>query len=415
MSQYPNTYYQQGLATPGRASVWPSPIFPQADIPALIQDPCSGTVFLNPVKGDVDSYYMSNVPHPTGITAPFGTQQCSLTPPLLQGNQGDMEIVKLMSVSTGRFSALITDTWTNRQYMNKPVSSNMVFGTSQLPFGLYETIFLPATTSLAVQVTDMSGAPNDVRIVAHGRRFMGNCGGKAALQSPFMSRRTHPYWLTFDRGAEVTVDAGAVNAQFTMTVPSSADFLCWLVMDDSTVSAEDAITVRILEGTSGQILMDRALSLRQFVASPTVPVAGFPGGVVRSTAFPFAWTFTHLFKRATQVIVEVTNSAGVPQTLRMAFHGQLIYYGDCPSMPDPERMRLLQQPYMPMPAPPNWLPCAPGAAPSSVMSPAPVMAAPTGPVPAAGMATPYRSPAGEFGGPVGWRGGDIAYGRLPGT
>lgn len=435
MSYQPNSY-QQTTYTQGRASVWPTPIFPQADIPALIQDPCTKAVYLNPVKGDVDAFYASCSPFPAPITASGGIVPCAITPPQINSDQGDMEIVKLMSTSTGRFSALITDNWTNRQYMNKPVANNLVFGTAQLPMNLYETMFIPSTNSLSILCTDLSGGANDIRIVAQGRRFMGGCGGQQALQTPFISRRTHPYWLTFDNGPEVTLAANAVATQFTMTVPTSADFLCWLALDDSTVTAEDAVTVQLLEGNSGTILMDRALSLRQFVAGPTLGAGantGFMGGTARASGFPFSWTFTHLFKRGTQVVLQCFNAAGAPQTLRFALHGQLIYYGSCPSTgaPDAERMRLLSQPYMPMPAPPNWLPCAPGqgAGPGMVaqagiqpMMPSggsPFNFGQTGPT-----AAPYRTPAGEFGwarngqggGPPGMSpGGAIQYGRLPGT
>jgi hypothetical protein len=268
-------------------------------------------------------------------------------------------------------------------YMNAAVANNLVFGTSFLPFGLFETIFLPATTSLAAQVTDLSGAANDIRLVMSGRRFTGQCGPKAALQGPFMSRRTHVYWLTFDTGPDVVLPAAAAGTvtTATMTVPYGADFEAWLIMDDSTVTAEDAVSVRILEGTSGRILMDRPLSLRQFVASPTLAVAGFPGGTARASGFPFAWTFTHLFQRSTQVQIEFTNNTALAQTIRLAFHGRLVYYGDCPdSGMDLNQRRLLQQPYMPMPAPPGYLPCSPaGPPPGYAQNPTMNMAPPMQP------------------------------------
>lgn len=401
MSQHPNSFAAQaGMFTHGKPSVWPTPIFPQADIPALISTPQG--IVLNPVKYDVEAFYVSNNPFPSAITASGGIVSCGITPPRLQSDTGDMEIVKLMSTSTGRFSVMLTDNFTNRNYMNKPVANNLVFGTSQLPFTSYETMFLPATNSLTALCTDLSGAANDIRITCQGRRFTGaGCGGKAALQTPFISRRTHAYWLTSDTGAEVSIPANAVAQQVIMTVPSSADFLCWLVMDDSTVTAEDALTVRILEGNSGTILTDRSLSLRQFVAAPTLGAGantGFSGGTARASGFPFSWTFTHLFARGTQVIFEVTNTTGATQTMRTAMHGQLIYYGNCDvGMPDPERMRMLAQPYMPMPAPPNWLPCAPGQAPGNMVQPGPWNAHQQGYGQGQqGTTLTYRTPHGEF-------------------
>ncbi len=356
MSYIPNTFPNQGFYTP-RPQVWPSPVFPQADIPALIQNPCEpGQVFMNTAKRNAGWVWLASSPFPPELAAE-GVTNISITPPLDEGNSGDTELVYLTSTSTGRFSVQLSDTWTNRKYSNGPVANNLVFGTPNFPFTLYESWFLPATTSLTAIVTNLHSGSNSVRIVASGRRFGGNCGPKAALQAPFIARKTHPYWLTFDSGAEVTLAASATTS-YTMTVPSSADFLCWAILDDSTVTAEDAVTVRIFEGTSGKILMNQSLSLRQFVAAPTLAVTGFPNNTLRAASFPFTMMFTHLFPRNTQVVIECTNTVASSQTLRIAFHGQLIYNTPCdPTYPNPENTRLLQQPYMPMPAPPNWIPC----------------------------------------------------------
>lgn len=380
MSYQPNSYPNQGFGTP-RPQVWPSPVFPQADIPALIQNPCDPEqIFLNTAKRNAQWIYLASSPYPAALSNADSVTNLSITPPLDEGNSGDAELVYLMSTSTDRFGIQLSDTWTNRKYSNGFVANNLVFGTPTAPFVLYESWFLPATTSLTAIVQNLGSGSNDVRIVAAGRRFTGSCGPKALLQRPFINRKTHPYWLTFDNGPEVTL-AASTTTSYTMTVPSSADFLCWAVMDDSTVTAEDAVTVRILEGTSGRILMNQALSLRQFVAAPTLSVSGFPGNTLRAAGFPFTMMFTHLFPRNTQVIIEATNSAVSAQTLRIAFHGQLIYNTPCdPTYPNPENTRMLQQPFMPMPAPPNWIPCgmptgapmqAPQQMPPQMMQPAP--------------------------------------------
>jgi len=356
MSYIPNTYPNQGFSTP-RPQSWPSPVFPQADIPALIQNPCDQTVYLNTAKRNAQWIWLANSPFPAQLPTADSVTNTSITPPLDEGNSGDTEIVYLMATSTERFSVQLADTWTNRKYSNGPVANNLVFGTPNAPFVLYESWFIPATTSLTAIVDNLGSGSNDVRIVAAGRRFTGGCGPKAALQAPFLARKTHPYWLTFDNGAEVTLAASATTA-FTMTVPSSADFLCWLILDDSTLTAEDAVTVQILEGTSGRILMNQALSLRQFVAAPTLTVTGFPNNTLRAAGFPFQMMFTHLFPRNTQVILNCINGAASPQTLRVALHGQLIYNTPCdPTYPNPEMTRMLTPMYMPMPAPPNWVPC----------------------------------------------------------
>lgn len=363
MSQYPNSYNEQ-LVTPGRMSMWPTPVFPQADIPALIQDPATGAVFLNPRKQTAKWCYLSSNPYPLTVAA-NGTLPTSLTPPLDEGSNGDMEIVKFSSTSTGDFAVLLEDTVSQRKFMNQAIPNNMIFGTAQMPFTLFETIWLPATANLIASCTDLSGNSNAIRIVAEGRRFMG-CGPRQALWQGFMERRSHAYWMTFDAGSEVQVAANSTQT-YNMTVPVAGDFLCWLIMDDSATDYR----IRIFEGASGRQLMagpgedgTGRLSCQNMVASSTYTVAGFPGNTVRASNIPHAWTFTHLFKRATQIGIEITNTTGAPIDVRLCLHGQLIYYNDCPSLADPERARMLQAAMIPCPAPANWLPCAsPGCLP----------------------------------------------------
>lgn len=381
-SYYANSYTEQ-LTDPRRGALMPSTIFPQADVPALIQDPCTGAVFMNPAKSFVKWFYLSSNPFPLEIPAE-GTLPTTLTPPLENGSDGDMEIVKLTSTSTGDFAVLFEDTVTNRRFMNQPVPNNMVFGTAQLPFTLFESIFMPASANLQAFCTDMSAAPNDVRIVAEGRRFIG-CGPKQSLWSSFLSRRTHPYWLTFDNGFEVEVAANSTTT-YTMTVPAAGDFNCFLIMDDS---ATDYL-IRIFENSSGRSLMGGPgeantgrLQAQNFVAGSTYTVAGFPGGVVRAASFPHTWTFTHIFKRSSQVAVELTNETGAPIFVRLALHGQLIYYGECPGLADPSRNFAV--PMTPMPAPANWIACAPNcgpqsAAPAMMQMPQPQMQIPVPPM-----------------------------------
>ena len=357
------SYYQQ----PGRQSMWPTPVFPQADIPALIQDPVTGEVFLNPRKSTQKWCYLSSNPYPISIPV-NGTLPVALTPPLEDGNAGDVEIVKLMSTSLdnvthGRFSVMLEDTVTQHKFMNNPVSSNCVFGNSQLPFTLYETIFLPATANLIAYCRNLESGILATRIVVEGRRFVG-CGQRQQLQQAFYQRRSFPYWLTFDNIVPsvggVVVAANSTTTS-TMTIPASGDFNCWLIMDDSPTDYQ----IRIMESTSGRSLMlgpgengQGRLSCQNMVASTTRTVLGFPNDILRSSNTPHAWTFTHIFKRGTQISVELTNTTGNSINVRLCFHGQLIQYQDCPSMIDPERARILQSAMVPIPAPSNWLPCA---------------------------------------------------------
>ena len=422
MSYYPNSY-QQSLTQPNRQSMWPTPVFPQADIPALIQDPVTGEVFLNSRKSIQKWCYLSSAPYQVSIPID-GTLPVTLTPPLEDGNAGDMEIVKLMSTSIGnglhgRFSVVLEDAVTQRKFMNNPISSNCVFGNSQLPFTLYETIFLPATANLIAYCRNLeSFSALTTHIVAEGRRFVG-CGQRQQLQQAFYQRRSFPYWLTFDSIVPgvggVTVAANSTTS-YTMTVPSSGDFNCWLIMDDSPTDYQ----IRIMESTSGRSLMlgtgengQGRLSCQNTVASTTRTVLGFPNNRLRSANTPHAWTFTHMFKRGSQISVELTNTTAFDINVRLCFHGQLIQYQDCPSMIDSDRARILQSAMVPIPAPSNWLPCAgPDCTPAP--EPIPGIVSPSTSIPLAPYApsaapaptsTPQQGPVLNPWGSAGWYAG----------
>lgn len=410
-SYYANSYEQQ--LTQPRANLWPTPVFPQADIPALIQDPTTGAVYVNPRKSTAKWNYLSANPGVITMAA-NGTTTASFTPPLEEGASGDLEIVKLTGSSANsntRYSVVLQDTVSQRKFMNAAVPHNFIFGTATLPFTLFETIFLPATANLIVQCTDLSGAQNVVCIVAEGRRFVG-CGPRQALWQAFTERRTHPYWMTFDQGPEVALTASTTTT-VSMTVPASADFNCWLIMDDSTAITRD-YRIRIMEGSSGRSLMTGPglngtgqLECKAHVASTMYSVTGssYEGATfqLRPNAFPHTWTFTHLFKRGTQIQIELTEPTGNAQTIRLALHGQLIYYNDCPGLADPERARMLQESMAPMPAPMNWLPCSPGC--PSPPQPIPNV---TGPAPLPAYqpqqspyyAPPQNAPIPSWGGPA---------------
>lgn len=320
----------------GRRTSWP--IFPQTDVPALIHGP-QGETYLNPVKDAQKWFYRAALS--TGdtfatVVGANGTAQLVIQADAEENLRGDFELVKLMATSTGRFSVEIVSPTVDRVFSNAPVADRLVFGTSQLPAVLFETVLIEATTSLILRVTDLSGAPNTVRIVAAGRRFLdwGRGIDRQAMLGSFYRKKTHAFWLTLDNGAQVALGPGA-TATFSATVLGSADFEAWTFMDDS----DGTYDIQVFEGRSARALMNQPLPAQAFVASPSPAVAGMPTGVVKAASLPFAYTFTHLFKRSTRVRVTVTDTSGAPNQIRLAWHGRLIYYDEAPGVvaPTPQR------------------------------------------------------------------------------
>lgn len=350
----------QAIYQPGRQSVWP--IFPMTGIPAVIQDPRTGAVYQNPKKSTQKWYWLFSQPDTEVELAVGAVEQVGLTAQLEEGSLGDFEAVKLcslQSVAGARFAARIYDSFLDRWLSNGPVASDLMFGVPEYPGTLYETIFVPASTALVFQLTNLESVQVDVTLGMQGRRFMG-CGPREAIWQVFKNRKTHAYWLTFDQGPEIEVD-GNSTAQATMTVPAGCDFDAWILMDDTVDSATNApaeYNLRLLEGQSGRSLFGTATPEYMpisIVAAKTRAVTGVNGNRLRAVGNPNALTFTHLFQRKTQVQVEIDNPNADPIKVRLAFHGQAIYADDC-GIPNPER--LLEEPvgYMPVPQP-----CGPSA------------------------------------------------------
>lgn len=342
MSFAANSFTQS--LTDQRVAVWPTPIFPQAEIPALIQDPVTGAVYVNPRKRTAAWTYLGG--DPDTITLAANGQSVFTFRPGLEGESGDMEIVKLsFTCSTGgRFGVILEDANTQRKYMNTWVSNHMVMGNGRFPFSLYETIYVPATSNLLVHVRDLSGAPNVIKVVAEGRKFFG-CGSRQQLAQAFNNRRSHPYWLTFDAGPEQIITANTRTIR-TMTVPNNADFVCWSIMDDSDDGAGVFTTdymIKLTEGQFGQSLMVMGqgangqsaglTECKQHVASSIyteTPALGNDVLLWRPNFNPHRWTYTHTFKRGTQIQVEMMRTL-VNHTVRLGLHGQLVYYDNPPT------------------------------------------------------------------------------------
>ena len=349
------------LFHPGAAQpMWP--IFPQTGIPAMVAAP-DGAVYQNPAWSQQKWYWLfinANSPH---LTVPLNARgtTAAFTPGLEDGTLGDFEIVKLNSTyqTAGHAAAVrIQDTFMDRWLMNNPVSAHCVFGVTEYPGQLYESIFVPASTSLQMYWYDIRGAEIITCLTAQGRRFMG-CQDRVALWQVFRERRTHPYWLTLDQATngEVAIAANT-TAQFTMTVPAGFDFEAWSLMDDTVQTADlttpSEYTIKMFEGMSGRSLFGvttpDAVEISN-VAAKTRAVTGVQTNRLRAVGNPNIFTFTQRIPSKTQIQVEITSPAATAIRVRLAIHGRAIYAQQCA----PSNLHLIQQPvgYMPVPGAPS--------------------------------------------------------------
>ncbi len=73
-----------------------------------------------------------------------------------------------MVVSTGFFTVLLSDGSTGRKFSNQEVHVNNLFGTAQNPFPLLTPYKFQKKGQIQAQSSDLSGAPNNVRIAFAG-------------------------------------------------------------------------------------------------------------------------------------------------------------------------------------------------------------------------------------------------------
>lgn len=78
---------------------------------------------------------------------------------------------KITAVRTGACLVNITDTATDRAWMNVPTHIDNIAGNSQFPNILPAPRFVYRGSVVNVVVTDISGNPNTVRIVLHGEKL----------------------------------------------------------------------------------------------------------------------------------------------------------------------------------------------------------------------------------------------------
>jgi len=307
---------------------------PFANIPLLVRGP-NGQTFINRAKYAQKVFHLQAESYPCTVTS-SGRNRTSLLPPADQGGDGDLELYYLMASSTGAFSVSLNLTTLNRRLMNGPVESSLIFGNGTLPSRLLSPLFIPATTTLDIELNDLSVGSNEIKIAGLGHQIvdpMANFSGITALdrRGRLLDPMKHPFWLTTDNGAQVTIAANS-SATYTLSVPSVADFNCWGLLHRTTAD----YTIQLFEGNRRR-LMNAATNISQ-LSSKTLSVTGMPDDLVPAASMPMYWPFTHLFQRGTTISAVLTNPTGSTITTSIAFPGELVYYPPCPpilSQPGP--------------------------------------------------------------------------------
>lgn len=328
------------------------------DIEALSYDEATGEWSISPDKDSVKWQWQTGQ---IGGQFPFtlsANQQTRFTVRINpeEGMRGDTEICAMMMTTTDRVAILPYIPVLDKYLANALIPSSLICGTAQLPALWPQSVYSLPGTLWQFDVKELGGVSNTVSPVLFGRRFLDR--GKERLsdvrRAALFSKFMHPYWLgptsAFDFTTNSTVSVSPTVSiptgdvvTVTFSVPSTADFDCKYILDDSSTSGGanteiNDLLVFMTEGGSARGLIDvprgsNGLSWRNFVASPTVPVTGFPSGGtnsktggIRAASVPSpVGGWSHLFKRGTDIQVTYKNTDAGTVTLRTAFVGTLIY------------------------------------------------------------------------------------------
>lgn len=259
-----------------------------------------------------------------------GTANGTLTPQRDQGDQGDAEIYYLMAKATGPFSVKFYSDIIDKYHSNQPVESTLICGNAQFPGRLLETLFVPAGTSVTIEVTDLSGAANSVEIVGIGQQVLNPIANLGVARQDLIAinrkDRRHAYWLTTDAGARNTLAANTTSS-YSMTVPNSADFNAFALLARSSA----AFNLNLIEGQQRSLISSGAPIAINFLAAQTITSVGMPENIIPACGTPFVFPFTHLFNRGTIITASVQNPNAFAITFSLAMPGQLLYYPPAPS------------------------------------------------------------------------------------
>jgi hypothetical protein len=180
----------------------------------------NGQTFVNPAKRYTKPFWLTTDP----VTVSIAGGGSSDPIPMIVDQTGHFEIAYMTYIATGDFLLTIFDAGRRYTWMNRPIHIQTIAGTGQRPLILPESYFLnvaKGSRMLTVQFTDLSGAPNDIRLVLHGRRYLYN-EAPAEISKYFeeyfsTKERTSVFFLTTEKALTNILTGTSDNTEFRVT------------------------------------------------------------------------------------------------------------------------------------------------------------------------------------------------------
>jgi hypothetical protein len=328
-----------------------------ANIPTLIKSE-NGQTYLNPDAEQIKRFHLAADPFggAEGTLAPGETKIFTFTPPAEDESLGDMLVNELMALfspaSTRNITVSFLNIQTDRVFQNAPIYNTLIFGDAFLNCCLPCCFLVQATNSVNMQVTNNDTVDVEVKIVARGKRFLPRSDEfRAQMLSYWNQIPTYPYYLTLDDQEVVVPSLTTVTA--TMKVIGTGDFeVKWprceiLGVGGGAAPPIGSIDLAVADGI-GREWQSQPMPMDAFVATPTLAVSGFPGGLFRAAAACHCPPFSQLFKRNTIVRHTFTNNSALDARVRLTYAGCFHAVPECPPGRSMDRIRSLEPTIGPM-------------------------------------------------------------------
>lgn len=323
-------------------------------IPPLIRG-SDGRMHINPDYEMVKRFHLAAEPFGETL-GPGESRTFTFTVPAEEEGLGDLLVNEFFALyePEGIRNVFVDflNLQTDRLFQNAPVPTTLIMGNAHLNTCLPCCFLIQATNSLQVRVRNDEATDIQVRLVARGKRFLTrDYDLRARMLQYWNMLPSYSYFLTLD-DEEVLVPAGE-TVSATMKVPGHGDFeVKWPrceVLNAATGAQENAndILVTVAEGIGRQWQSD-PLPLGAFVATPTLDVAGFPGGIYRAASAGHCPSYTQLFKRNTFVRHTFENTSGTDVIVRLTYAGCFHQVDECPPGRSIDRIRSLEPTIGPM-------------------------------------------------------------------
>jgi hypothetical protein len=325
-------------------------------VPAWISN-SRGEIYLNQLKRFVKGGFLVPSQALNPVTTPAGGVDPGRSPVVtLQGPQDSVtEIYTMLGYHTptdnadvrARLQVEITDQRYIRGLMNRPVLANHVFGTSQFPNYMIETLYLEGQQNLAFQFFNPSAAGDSHFAINTEIRKLIDINVNRAFVTRFLkeTRRRkallYPYWLTSD--APISVPAGATRDYLFTT---TADIMlvlfqswCTALTTGAAGDLQELVGFEFFNPKNGRPLQNSYVTMNCCT------------GNAQNAARPFKFPCPLMVEPATIMRVRITNLVtDAPTEVFLTFQGVAYFQGNGPWQYSDQSEKLSRGTYTEVPA-----------------------------------------------------------------